>query len=1250
MPDELDALIDSTLGGAAPADDLDALIDSALAAPQPQPVPGTLAQLASPTPPAPQSTSLFDPETGMRKPVSTYDRMVKAGSAWGSAMAPPVADPRGADFVGRQLDDLLAAVTSGEQSGRYQREGMLGVKPQEGKNPWKTGALAALGIPSDILQSFAEASGKAAMYPAVAMGDNPEDPRSLARGLQRAGEGAAYIAPGAALKMAGGAAGALEDIIGTTKPFVPLEQQAVSMGRAFRNVPQGMGETPSALQPLAQGSGALDANAPIGGILEDLTKAQKMSRPEASPVARAYGSMDEGPLMVEGGFAEPMASGLTPTDVRAKGYEGLVKGGGGPRAKLPSKATPASLPATPAPITPIETQKIVSDMKAIKTAEEATPTHAIYSTPAEVDPIQGAGIRESRFAAALRVSDTTDPLVKAELNRNPRMHDIAHEQDTIAQASKLTSAEKTDLLYKSSGPLDRVSAAAGHLLMDEKFAAGDMAGGMRDMDQLIVRLTETGQGTEIIRAFRQMQASPGAFAFWADRAYRSSREAVVADFAARFPELKGIGEGGIKQLAESATPNPASKAAQRAVKELEKYTLPPEEMNKLMEARARIEKLPPGIEQEIETAKLMKQVSDKTVRRGAVNQALATVDALHVVSILGNIKTPFRNVLGNSIMVIADNLRARAAAAIDWARSSLTGSARQRFAPADPISAIKAGFTKAKRESMAINAGVDLDAYAEGKFGSDSKGHIRFEGPTPQAALQAWSDYSLRVPDQFFAGVGEYNSLHNDAMAIAWKEGKRGKDMAVRVAELIAAPTQEMKATASLAGLYTTFRDPSRIAKAFQTVRTGLNVGQPFGIGSLVLRFPRTPANIAKAVEEYSPFGFLNSLYHVARKTSSAGMAEDAFAKALVGTSGTALGLYLTDIGLMRGTDDPKDKQLNAMNRSLGRQGSSANWSGGVRFFKSWDPADLKERPGDKWVNVGDLQPFGSTILMGANAAKAATRGEAMLSVLQKPNTYFEMIAGATEVLTDSSFVAPLRNFMDPNLDTADAALKIITDAPSGFVPSILNQFAQLDDNFRRYQRDPQMTREMGNHLISRMPLLSWALPKQSNVLGSDDVRYPGGNNAWDVFANPARITEVYSGPQAEILLQVAQHAEKTGQKDIMPAFAKDMAKAAGLNSDQLTEQDVVQMQRQLGMRFKQSLMALQETPEWKNPKGNTPEEREAYKITAMVAAVSKYRNYANKEFFAEYLQKNGPESVRVNKGIYKQMQEKPTVREVEDK
>jgi hypothetical protein len=1207
MADDLDALMAAT---EPPANAGGMDVDSLLAATEPPALPSVVPSAGKP--------SLFDPNTGMRLPDPAAARMAQAGSAWSQAMSQPVnpASRPAADFVGRNTLDILKAVMQGEGSGLYQRNGLTDVNAPEGMRPGKAGALAALGIPSDVFAAFVDAMGKGAAAPVVAMGDKIQDPQSIAALFQKAGEGLAMFAPGAPLKVAS----KLEELLGTLKPYSGLDVGAPS---AFRPVSQGLGTTPN----LATESGFSMDN-PVGwqGVKDSLLDAQKSPVGQTSPLA---GVTDPGSLLSAERQAETAKLLETP-----QGYSGLTGKG---------KTAKSSLPAAPKPTDLVQVE---TEAKSMQRAVETTPTVAAYATPAELAPLEGPGMRESRMAAAMRVSEDTPPLVRAELNLNPRMHNIARESETVAQAQKLTAAEKEEQLFKSNGPLDKLSAAAGHLLMDEKFKAGDMAGGMRAMDQLILRNTESGQGLEINRVFREMTDSPDAMAFWAGRAFRNSRDAVVSDFVAKHEALKGISEQGIRQLAASQTVTPEVKSAIRAVKELDKYTLPPEELGKLITESQRINAMAPSIEQEIASAKLIKSVQDRVVRRSGVNRALATVDALHVVSILGNVKTPFRNVLGNSVMAIVDNLKQRAAAAIDWTRSSLTGAARERFMPPPLTDALSTGVARAKREAMAIKAGVDLDAYAASKFGSDTPAGVRFEGPTPQALLQAWGDYSLRVPDQFFAGIGEYNSLHNSAMTQAFAEGLRGKDQAVRVAELIANPTTDMKVRASLDGLYATFRDPSLIAKAFQMVRTGMNLGQPFGLGSLVLRFPRTPANILKAVEEYSPFGFLNSLYHVARKTSSAGMAEDALSKALIGSSGTALGYYLTDMGVMRGTDDPKDRQLNAMNRSLGRQGSSFNGSALPRFLKSWDPADLTERPGDKWVNLSDIQPFGSTILMGADAKRASSRGEGMLSVLQKPSAFGEMAAGALETLADASFVSPLRNFMDPSQDFCDSLMKVVTDAPSGFVPSILNQFAQFDDNIRRYQKDPSTLRTMGNHLMARIPLLSYVLPKQANILGADDVRYPGGNNAWDVFSNPIRISEVYSGPQAALLLEIAQHAEKTGQKDILPSFAKQIAEVAGIPSEQLSEQDVVQMQRQLGMRFKQSLLALQQTPEWQNPKGATQEERDAYKITAMAKAVSAYREYASKEFFADYLKTHGAEAFKVNRGVYKQMQDKPTLRE----
>src|SRR5262249_1470473 len=104
-----------------------------------------------------------------------------------------------------------------------------------------------------------------------------------------------------------------------------------------------------------------------------------------------------------------------------------------------------------------------------------------------------------------------------------------------------------------------------------------------------------------------------------------------------------------------------------------------------------------------------------------------------------------------------------------------------------------------------------------------------------------------------------------------------------------------------------------------------------------------------------------------------------------------------------------------------------------------------KGQPGDVLMSYDWVQPWAFGRGMGADAAKAYQNRKADRSTLDEVLT---QIDAATSTLTDQSI---LRNIRDIGKNGfAATARKIATDAPSSFVPGVLNQVRQIIDDRSR--------------------------------------------------------------------------------------------------------------------------------------------------------------------------------------------------------
>ena len=146
-------------------------------------------------------------------------------------------------------------------------------------------------------------------------------------------------------------------------------------------------------------------------------------------------------------------------------------------------------------------------------------------------------------------------------------------------------------------------------------------------------------------------------------------------------------------------------------------------------------------------------------------------------------------------------------------------------------------------------------------------------------------------------------------------------------------PTATMVDIATTEALQRTWQDSNTYTKFVQQVRNGLNIIniKGYGLGDVILPFVKTPANLTKAVIDYSPINLAKAITYDAvmlnraiKTDSVTPQMQRQFVKNLSqGISGTLMYVAfvaLIENGVLKGGDD-KDKDVaNFMRNVMGEQ------------------------------------------------------------------------------------------------------------------------------------------------------------------------------------------------------------------------------------------------------------------------------------------------------------------------------------------
>ena len=536
----------------------------------------------------------------------------------------------------------------------------------------------------------------------------------------------------------------------------------------------------------------------------------------------------------------------------------------------------------------------------------------------------------------------------------------------------------------------------------------------------------------------------------------------------------------------------------------EKFQLTPDETAFIIENVKEAQKLEDNsYEKKVKLAEIQKVMTDKLPpERGAGMKSWMRI------SMLFNPKTQVRNVAGNAIIAPVNAVSDTFSAIADKMISSKTGVRTT-------------GFTNIKNYAKGIGKGL-YESYNDFKKGINTRNVSgnRFEIGQGKSfndnnilgkalnKTDSLLSFMLDAGDRMFYEASFTNSINNQMVLNNSTE-----------------VTQDMIDIATKEALQRTWQDNNNYTKFVLDIRRGLNKANigGYGLGDVLIPFAKTPANLTKAIIDYSPLGVVSTIKSGINLKNSLSNGQytpqmqhqfvQNLGKATAGTMLYILGYALASAGIITGESDEDKDVANFMKNTLGTSSYSI-------------------KIGDKSFQYDWAQPVSAPFSIMADLYSKSKNNEeqslkdTILSVLDTP----------ANLVLEQSFMQSIQTVLNNNDGVVSGLFEAVEELPSRAIPTFMKQIADMIDPVQRTTYDKTSpTNTAINKVKAKIPFVSKTLAPTVDTLGREVKKYGGNNGIFNVFINPANVN---SSSVSRSAREIYNLYKATGDKTIMPRVA----------------------------------------------------------------------------------------------------------------
>lgn len=545
----------------------------------------------------------------------------------------------------------------------------------------------------------------------------------------------------------------------------------------------------------------------------------------------------------------------------------------------------------------------------------------------------------------------------------------------------------------------------------------------------------------------------------------------------------------------------------------EDFQLTPEETEYIVNQMQKVEKMLDGRAKTVEIAKVQKMLQDKLPPIKGQG-----IKAWMRISMLLNPKTQVRNVLGNAVIAPVNTVADTFAAIADRQIAKKTGV---RTTGNTNIRNYAKGFKKGLVESyedfkLGVNTrNIQGNRFEIGEGKSFNENHKGILSKPRNAISKGFNrldsllSFVLDAGDRGFYEASFVNSINNQMTLNKTNE-----------------VTQDMIDVATNEALSRTWQDNNNYTKFVLDIRRGMNKvsAKGYGLGDVLIPFAKTPANLTKAIVDYSPVGLLKTLASDARKLSNnikTGTVTTEqqhkfvqnLGKATAGTMLYVAGMSLAQAGITSGANDDDKDVSDFMKNTLGIQPYSIK-IGNHTFTYDW------------------AQPVAAPFAITADITRALNSDDVALK-----DAITTSLDSGFNILLEQSFLSGIQNVLNTSYgSTTENIIDEILGLPARAVPTFVKQINDMiDPKTRMTFENGKQLESAKNQVKTKIPGLSDELPVKRDTLGREIEKYGGENNIFNIFFNPANISK---GKVSESAKEIYDVYQATKDKTIMPRSA----------------------------------------------------------------------------------------------------------------
>ncbi len=765
------------------------------------------------------------------------------------------------------------------------------------------------------------------------------------------------------------------------------------------------------------------------------------------------------------------------------------------------------------------TNKILNPNEISKLTKEDANTTPILPTRANINKVNDG---DSHFAK--NIKDKVNMLnveQKAEIlsKEDVRYYDKVTNKESLEKAFKrLNDGGKAEVTrwFNNNENIDSSDVAEGYILLKQYSDKAENAINLAEKDYYNEMVVETAKkmrklGTtagQIVQAFNIME--------------RMTPEGMV-----KYAQ---------SELSEAYDRMVKNKSKEWIDEHREDFDLKPDEVEFIMDTMKEIQDMDDGYDKRVKLAEIQKLMTDKLPPEKG-----AKIKSWMRISMLFNPKTQVRNVAGNALIMPVNSFSDLFSSYVDKLIAKKTGI---RTTGTTNVKAMIRGIKRGAYEAtndyrMGINT-KDMEGnrfeISNGKSFNDKIAMGKALNRT-----EALLNYVMDAGDRVFSEAAFENSLRNQLVL----------NNATEI-------TQEMVDIAHQEALSRTWNDNNNYTKFVLGVRKGLNKlnVNGYGLGDVLIPFAKTPANLTKAIVDYSPAGLVSTInkgINLKRSLTNgqytATMQHEfvqSLGKATAGTMLYILGVALAKAGITSGDSDDDKDTANFLKNTLGISSYSIK-IGGKSFTYDW------------------AQPLAAPLSITANVVNS-----------QKNDTQalLEGIIGSLDtagsILLEQSFLQSINDVLNDNAGVVSGIINEVLELPARAVPTFSKQIADLVDGTQRTSFEyGKPVQSAINSIKAKIPFVSKTLSPSVDTLGREIQKYGGKNNIFNVFLNPANVNTENISKSAE---EIYRLYKKTGDQTIMPRVVSYNVKG---NGEKLTSEEKAEYQKISGRIIEDNVQLL---------------------------------------------------------------------------